>query len=307
MPSIRPLAHPRLLSSAPSTKRMQMPVKPWGPCVRNYKLVVTKKFKTGITRVCVSCGQDGKRDKVRLDDLDAQVRLTPNHKLAVFIDDVQVGMAPDEASESYRHVVEALHFSHRCLLVPASIWMTRQHGFKAGVSVKFPLPDEVEVPVGMPSGPVATLPRGRKVQVTHEEDHMETLLGLLGGEHSVPVVAELGSFIEKLKTTERTVIGVKVGGVMVGLLSTQMSQHFLLLPVVEACEEAGIALVCSGRITGNQLKVDMVLEAVKGSELPPEWINDNVYRYAKRLASQAGSPESSLHQGESSHDDRVAE
>lgn len=305
IPSIRPLAHPRLLSSAPSTKRMQMPVKPWGPCVRNYKLVVTKKFKTGITRVCVSCGQDGKRDKVRLDDLDAQVRLTPNHKLAVFIDDVQVGMAPDEASESYRHVVEALHFSHRCLLVPASIWMTRQHGFKAGVSVKFPLPDEVEVPVGMPSGPVATLPRGRKVQVTHEEDHMETLLGLLGGEHSVPVVAELGSFIEKLKTTERTVIGVKVGGVMVGLLSTQMSQHFL--PVVEACEEAGIALVCSGRITGNQLKVDMVLEAVKGSELPPEWINDNVYRYAKRLASQAGSPESSLHQGESSHDDRVAE
>ncbi|WP_221765999.1 hypothetical protein, partial [Listeria monocytogenes] len=83
--------------------------------MRNYKLVVTKKFKTGITRVCVSCGQDGKRDKVRLDDLDAQVRLTPNHKLAVFIDDVQVGMAPDEASESYRHVVEALHFSHRCL------------------------------------------------------------------------------------------------------------------------------------------------------------------------------------------------
>lgn len=36
--------------------------------------------------------------------------------------------------------------------------MTRQHGFKAGVSVKFPLPDEVEVPVGMPSGPVAILP-----------------------------------------------------------------------------------------------------------------------------------------------------
>ena len=183
--------------------------------------------------------------------------------------------------------------------------MTRQHGFKAGVSVKFPLPDEVEVPVGMPSGPVAILPRGRKVQVTHEEDHMETLLGLLGGEHSVPVVAELGSFIEKLKTTERKVIGVKVGGVMVGLLSAQMSQHFL--PVVEACEEAGTTLVCSGRITGNQLKVDMVLEAVKGSELPPEWINDNVYRYAKRLAGQAGAPESSLHQGESSHDDRVAE
>ena len=303
--SMRPSAHPQLLSSVSammrtrsSTARTQTPVKPWGPCVRNYKLAATKKFKAGITRVCVSCGE-------RLDDLDAQVRLTPNHKLAVFIDDVQVGMAPDEASESYRHVVEALHFSHRCLLVPASIWMTRQHGFKAGVSVKFPLPDEVEVPVGMPSGPVATLPRGRKVQVTHEEDHMETLLGLLGGEHSVPVVAELGSFIEKLKTTERTVIGVKVGGVMVGLLSTQMSQHFL--PVVEACEEAGIALVCSGRITGNQLKVDMVLEAVKGSELPPEWINDNVYRYAKRLASQAGSPESSLHQGESSHDDRVAE
>lgn len=55
---------------------------------------------------------------MRLDDLDAQVRLTPNHKLAVFIDDVQVGMVPDEARESYRHVVEELHSSHQCLLVP---------------------------------------------------------------------------------------------------------------------------------------------------------------------------------------------
>ncbi|MCP5916287.1 hypothetical protein NL317_30155, partial [Klebsiella pneumoniae] len=79
------------------------------------------------------------------------------------------------------------------------------------------------------------------MQVTGEENHTEALLGLLAGEHSVPVVAELESFIKKLKTTERTVVGVKVGGVMVGLLSTQMSQHFL--PVVEACEETGITLV----------------------------------------------------------------
>ena len=310
--SMRPSAHPQLLSSVSammrtrsSTARTQTPVKPWGPCVRNYKLAATKKFKAGITRVCVSCGEDGKREKVRLDDLDAQVRLTPNHKLAVFIDDVQVGMVPDEARESYRHVVEELHSSHQCLLVPASIWMTRKNGFKAGVSVKFPLPDEVKVPVGMPSGPVAILPQGRKVQVTGEENHTEALLGLLAGEHSVPVVAELKSFIKKLKTTERTVVGVKVGGVMVGLLSTQMSQHFR--PVVEACEDAGTALVCHGRITGNQLKVDLVLEAVKGSELPPEWVKDNVYGHANRPVDVAGASVTSLHQGESSHDDRLAE
>ena len=58
--SMRPSAHPQLLSSVSammrtrsSTARTQTPAKPWGPCVRNYKLAATKKFKAGITRVCV--------------------------------------------------------------------------------------------------------------------------------------------------------------------------------------------------------------------------------------------------------------
>ena len=295
--------YPRPLSSVSAST--QLPVQPWGPCIRNYKLVAIKKSKAGITRVCLSCGHDGKREKARLDDLDAQVRLTANHKLAVFIDGMQIGIVPDEVRESYLKVIEALHASDRCLSVPASIWMTRQHGFRAGASIKLPLPDEVATPVGMPNGPVAILPRGRKVQVTREGDHMETLLGLLDDEHSVPVVAQLGSFIKQLKTTQKTVVGVKVCGEMVGLLSTQMSQHFL--PVVEACEDAGIALVCHGRVTGNQLKVDLVLEAIKGSELPPEWIDDNVYGHAKRIVDVAEAPISSPYQGESIHDDLAAE
>nr|DAI62746.1 MAG TPA: HIRAN domain [Caudoviricetes sp.] len=283
--------HALSLPSASVMARTQVPVHPWGPCTRSRKLVVTKKSKAGISRVCQSYGQNGKHDKARLDDLDAHIRLTVNHKLAVFIDDVQVGMVPDEVRESYLNVVEALDSSDRCLSVPASIWMTYQRGFRAGASIALPLPDEIATPVGMPQGPVAVLPRGRKVQVTREEDHMEALLGLLDGEHSVPVVAELESCIKQLKTTQKTVVGVKVCGEMVGLLSTQTSQHFL--PVVEVCEDAGIALVCHGRVTGNQLKVDLVLEAAKGSELPPEWVDDNVHGHANKPVGEAGAPVSS--------------
>ncbi|MSS46580.1 DNA-binding protein [Cutibacterium sp. WCA-380-WT-3A] len=286
--------HRRALPSA--MLRTQVPVQPWGSCTRSCALSVVKKSKAGIMRVCMSRGHDGKREKVRLEDLDAHIRLTANHKLAVFIDDVQVGMVPDKVREPYLNVIEALHASDRCLSVPASIWMNRQHGFRAGASIKLPRPDEIATLAGMPHGRVAILPRGRKVQVTGEEDHIETLLGLLDGQHSVPVVAELGSYIKQLKTTQKTVVGVKVCGETVGMLSTQMSQHFL--PVVEACEDAGIALVCRGRITGNQLKVDLVLEAIKGSELPPEWVDDNVSGHAIGPVSETAVSVSSPYHGE---------
>lgn len=286
-------SEPRL----PQTRAQALePLQPWGKTSVFCTVEDVDTFKAGIIRVCTACGQSGRRGAAEISNLTAHVCLTPNKKLAVYIDNNQVGIIPDDLSLEYLSAITRLDSKNQSLAVPASIWMARDYRFQAYVRIKLPLADEIEAPIGMPEGAVAILPRGNKIQVTGEEDYLETLLGILEGEHSVPVVVELCSYVKQLKTTTRVVVGVKVCGERVGMLSPQMSQHFL--PVVEACEEEGVFLVCAARVTGNQLKVDVVLDALKGSELPPGWVSDNVYGHGARIAD-AGNPADEWSQGSS--------
>ena len=123
-------------------------------------------------------------------------------------------------------------------------------------------------PDGMPrTSAAALIPRGAKVHVTGEEEFHALLWEWLQGRSQWPVVVTLHAS----DASEPSRIRVKLFGEDVGRLTPGTSSQ--LAPIVQACAERGRLPVCHAVVKGNELRVDVVLDVAKGSDLPKEWLS----------------------------------
>ncbi|WP_161971544.1 HIRAN domain-containing protein [Acidipropionibacterium jensenii] len=263
-------------SAAPARTMAELAlIEPWGRPINRVELDGTGTFEAEIGAICERLGASGYGEPARLSDIEGAMTLAPSKRVGLYVDGLQVGWLPDDAQSAYRDPVARLAASGSAVRVTLSIWMARDYKFTAYVSGMLSDARQIEVPYGMPDGAVAVLPVGGKVQVTGEDQYLDELLAVLDGEQTAPVVAEMVSLVKRTARTEKTVVGIHIGGEPVGELTPHMSEHFL--PVVAACEEEGVTLVCRGEVIGNQLKADVNLYACRGGDLPPSWISDNIY------------------------------
>lgn len=180
----------------------------------------------------------------------------------------------------YAAAIRQLAERGRLIEAKARLWGRNDHGvIRSSVRISMPDLNQMEPPGPLPTGAHVVLPPGRAIQVTGEERYLDELNGLLDGAPDRPVVAELYR-LTKPGRTVKVVVGVRVYGDEVGELTPTTSAHFL--PLLEACEEEGITVVCRAVVKGNLLKADVVLDATKAGELSNEWIAENVYGSAAR-------------------------
>ncbi len=129
-------------------------------------------------------------------------------------------------------------------------------------------------PALLPQGPHVLLPRGRKIQVTKEEHHLDDMDQLLASHGGRAVAATLHCMdpVSSRSTTE--LVQVRIDGLPVGELTSYMSEHFL--PLIKACDEQSVTVACHAALRGNQLKVDVVLDTTKAVDLSDDWIEQHV-------------------------------
>lgn len=129
-------------------------------------------------------------------------------------------------------------------------------------------------PAVLPQGPHVLLPRGRKIQVTKEEHHLDDMEQLLAS-HGGRVVAATLHCMERVSSRSATeLVQVRIDGQPVGELTSYMSEHFL--PLIKACDKQNITVACHAALRGNQLKVDVVLDTTKAVDLSDDWIARHV-------------------------------
>ena len=105
------------------------------------------------------------------------------------------------------------------------------------------------------------------MHVTGEEEFHAQLWDWLQGRSQWPVVVSLHA----PDTSEPSRICVKLFGEDVGRLSPGTSSQ--LAPIVQACADRGGLPLCHALVKGNELRVDIVLDVAKGSDLPQEWLS----------------------------------
>ncbi|NLI84393.1 MAG: hypothetical protein GX440_03120 [Propionibacterium sp.] len=135
-------------------------------------------------------------------------------------------------------------------------------------------PGATSPPDGMPrSASVVVLPRGSKLNVTGEEAYKKRLWGWLAGRHQWPVMVTLhAGFPARSSAAPRMI--VRLFGEQIGQLTPSTTAQ--LRPIVEACEQRGLLPVCHAIVKGNELKVDVIIDVAKGSDLSQAWLEQNV-------------------------------
>ncbi len=124
------------------------------------------------------------------------------------------------------------------------------------------------------TGPYVLLPKGQKIQVTNEENHLAGMDDLLAREEGRPVAATLHRLPPASVRATKERVRVCIDDVPVGDLTTYMAAHFL--PLIQLCEEQGLTVACHAVVMGNQLKADVVLDTMKAMDLTDKWIEKHI-------------------------------
>lgn len=184
-----------------------------------------------------------------------------------------VGYLPGEAAADYRAVLGRFVTSGVVPEVRVRVWgVTRyvpsrqRDELKSAIRLSLPQPDEILPANTPPIEPHFVIPRGRTIQVTGEEHHLESLARWVG-RSDVAVIATLHPIPGRAK--DSTVLEVRIDNERVGQLTPGSSTS--LLPMVRECESRNRQAAAWARVSGSRLAAEVKLRAIPASEVDEAW------------------------------------
>ncbi|MGJ3508753.1 hypothetical protein ACR4XW_08590 [Enemella sp. A6] len=239
---------------------------PWGRRPVRIELDEERAFGEAIREVFRTVGASLTSYGTELDELGGVLVTDTRQPPVVLVNGFPVGRLPEHTVADYGSVLTRLARSGAGLAVPVRLWAREEDRIFARATIRLPAPEDVFPPAGVPNQPHVVLPGGRKYQVTGEEKHLETVVGLLDGQPSRSIAVTL----HEQQSGSKAVVEVRCLGERVGQLTSGTSEQ--MLPVVRGLAERGQLAVCRARVEGNQLMANVVLDVARTSDLPAEWI-----------------------------------
>lgn len=133
------------------------------------------------------------------------------------------------------------------------------------------------------------LPVGSTVRVSADPALMPTLRGWAVPAGASSVYLTLSRRDIQLARSTRSLVEVALDGEPVGRLTPKMSEEFL--PVVDQLAAGGALTGCRGTLRGNDLKMDVSIQAAKAAQLPDWWLADARRRFPERARAPRAEPE----------------
>lgn len=190
--------------------------------------------------------------------------------VSIWVNGFHVGYLDRDTAREWAPTVRRLAQSREHLRVPARIWAAERPGRVNGrVTITMPQLHEIKPANRLPAEPYVVLPRGSKVQVTKEEQHMDVLTPL-AKPSGVTLAVTLHAIHEIRARSSVETVEVRVGGERVGILSAASAGN--LLPLVKYIEARGKVAVSRATLAGNALKADVTLDVAKAQEVDSDWL-----------------------------------
>ncbi|QAY60005.1 hypothetical protein ET475_08375 [Microbacterium protaetiae] len=142
---------------------------------------------------------------------------------------------------------------------------------KCAIRIALPAPTEIFPDNHPPSGPYTIVPRGRRIQVTGEDQHLDYLTAYL----SPRSVAELLFTLERRDVETRngikSVATVVLDGEVIGELSPTTSKN--ALPLIDAQRARGLQTAVWGQLTGSRVAAEITLSLPRATDISDEWLD----------------------------------
>lgn len=209
--------------------------------------------------------------------------------ISVRVDGFVVGYIPAEDTDTLRPVVNRLIASEIVPTVQSRIWaVSRKGGLKASIRLALPEMSQVFPLNEAPIGDYSIIPRGRKVQVSGEEQYREFLIDYLPPSGSGLFLFTLVAREVLAKTSSKTVVDVYLDGEPVGSLSPVTSKS--LLPVITHLDNEGITAAVLGTLSGSRLEMNISIDALKAEEISDIWLDGEPTQLPQLIPSSESYP-----------------
>lgn len=215
---------------------------------------------------------------------NGEARLVPEadnpyepHSIAVYIDDIKIGRFSRQDSAEYWNAITRVVASGYEPIAPLqlSAVMRKINGesYIESEGLLSLSPAHSLFPLNQAPTQAALIPQGPSLKVLDEKDYADYLHSILppSGESRVILTLETntvrqndGSFADSIEVLHDRK--------KVGRLSTQMSEQ--LAPVIRYAFERDKLTSVWGTIRGNAFELSLTVQAVRASELPPEWYEE---------------------------------
>lgn len=190
-----------------------------------------------------------------------------------------VGYLPDDYAAEYWPVLTRFVGSGHVPVVTARIWaVTRWVGGQRGLDLKSAIrlalpPADAILPANpAPTAPHRVLPRGRSLQVTGEEAHVDVLAPYSQGGEPTAVVVTLHPLAIQRAKSEVKVVEVRLNAERIGQLTPASSAP--LLSVIDSLAQRGWATAAWAQVTGSRFAAEVKLSICKPEEIPDSWPSD---------------------------------
>ena len=122
-----------------------------------------------------------------------------------------------------------------------------------------------------PTTPYTMLPRSAIVQVTKEDEHVDTLVKFVPPSGYGLVFATLHEVTTISGKTTKSTVEVRIDDERVGQLTPQMSQRFL--PMIRHLADRHLLPACWADITGSAVAAEVRIDAIKANEADDDILN----------------------------------
>jgi hypothetical protein len=207
-----------------------------------------------------------------------------------------VGYLSREDAARYAPTLSALQAQGWIPATTARVWgyegYSEDREFVGSVRVDLGEPHMLTPANAPPGGPHEVIPVGSQIQVTGEENHMAAISPYLNANGECWVHATLHEVVEQSARTSKRLAEVRIDGEPVGRLTPKMSGD--MLPAITYLADRGVKTCVRAVVKGNRLKAEVVLYALRASELPSDWMQGAFPAPQER-------PAESVRQGNVSH------
>lgn len=203
-----------------------------------------------------------------------------DNAVAIFIHGLHIGYLSRERATLWASEVDKLANRGFHLQVVSTLsWSGFESGHLDGY-IRLPEPYSVFPWNSYPEGESALLPSGVRVQLTKEEEHMDTLMSYLPAQ-ATPLALTVHIIKEIRPRSAINAIEVRLDGERIGILSPTQTPRYWNL--IEFLEERGISPVVRGVLSGNTLKANVVLDLPRVEEIPETWLDSFRDRPVNRI------------------------
>ncbi|MHC2999973.1 HIRAN domain-containing protein [Microbacterium sp. HJ5] len=196
--------------------------------------------------------------------------------VAVRVEGYTVGYVSADVAELVQPFIVGIVQRGLVPVVATRIWAVTRNTrrgpeLKSAIRIALPTPTEIFPDNHPPAGLYTIVPRGRKIQVTGEDQHLDYLTAYL----SAHGVAELLFTLERRDIETRTGIKsvaiVLLDGEVVGELSPTTSKS--ALPLIDAQHARGLQTAAWGQLTGSRVAAEVTLSLPRATDITDEWLD----------------------------------